>query len=108
MEYVLVGALVIIIFSVLHSPTRNKANQATQDFIGVCAVALERTSKKEARKAKILEFLSEHEEMGNEDIREALGVSARSVVNYMNELEAEGRIKQVGVTGRSVTYQLKN
>ncbi len=108
MEYVFVGALVVIIFYVLHSPTRKKTNQATQDFIGVCAVALERTSKKEARKARILKLLSEHEEMGNEDIRETLGVSARSVVNYMNELEDEGKVRQVGEIGRSVIYRLNN
>lgn len=108
MEYVFLALVAVALFYALHSPTRKKTNQTAQDVIGVCAVALERTSKKETRKTRVLELLAEQGEMANEDIRKALGVSARSVVNYMNELEAEGKTRQVGETGHAVVYRLPN
>jgi predicted HTH transcriptional regulator len=107
MIYIIVVLSFIVLFLLLHRPTKERVVRVTSDAVGVCAVALERTSQKEKRKARVLELLQESGEMGNEDIRERLGVSARSVVNYMNELEAEGKVEQIGVTGRSVTYQLK-
>jgi hypothetical protein len=30
------------------------------------------------------------------------------VVNYMDELEKEGKIVQIGTTGRGVTYKIKD
>ncbi len=108
MEYVFAIVVAVLAFYAFHSPTRTKVKQAADDIVGVCAVALERTSQKERRKAKALELLAKHEEMGNEDIRKALGVSARSVVNYMNELEDEGRAEQIGEAGHAVVYRLSD
>lgn len=106
MEYVIISiAVVAIVLYVTHTPTREKTQKAAQDVVGVCAVALERRSQKDMRKGRVLELLSEHGDMGNEEIREHLGVSARSVVNYMNELEREGKVTQDGETGRGVTYR---
>ena len=110
MDIILFLVLVVVFaastYSLLHQPTRQKMKRSGQEIIGVCAVALERSHIKNARKAEVLELLAEHGELGNEDIRQHLGVSARSVVNYMNELEAEGNIQQIGDTGRGVTYRL--
>ncbi len=109
MEYVLVVIVVgVLAFYLLHPPARQKTKQTAQDVIGVCAVALERTSQKEARKSRVLELLAEHGELGNEDIREYLGVSRNTVIRYMNELETEGKAKQIGVTGHAVVYRLSD
>ena len=108
MEYVFAVIVAALAYVALHPPARKRARQTADDIVGVCAVALERTSQKEKRKAKVLELLGKHEELGNEDIRKALGVSARSVVNYMNELEDEGRAEQIGEAGHAVVYRLSD
>lgn len=78
-----------------------------EQVAGICAVALEQTVRKGTNKEKITALLREKGEISNSDIREALGVSERSVVRYLDELEREGKVKQIGLTGRSVSYRLK-
>jgi len=63
--------------------------------------------KKKQNLDKVLELLEEKGEMSNSDIHKILGVSKRTVVNYMDILEKENKVEQVGNTGRSVLYQLK-
>ena len=55
---------------------------------------------------KIVELLKEKGELANADIRDELGVSARTIVNYMDELESEGVVEQIGDTGRDAKYKL--
>lgn len=105
MVYILIGLGLMVVFLLLQRPVKERAGRVASEVVGVCEVALERSSQKEARKQRVMEMINEVGELGNEDIRERLGVSARSVVNYMNELEAEGRVEQVGAVGRSVTYR---
>jgi len=65
-------------------------------------------NKKEAaveNKNKILEFLADKEKVVNNDIEKLLGVSDATVTRYMDELEQEGRVKQVGQG--SETYYTK-
>lgn len=108
MEYVIISiAVIVIMLYVVHAPVREKTKKTAQDVVGVCAVALERRSQKELRKSRVLELLAEHGDMGNEELRQHLGVSARSVVNYMNELESEGKVEQLGDIGQSVVYRIK-
>jgi predicted HTH transcriptional regulator len=107
MIYVLIILVLLLIMVAAHQPTRYRARRVADEVVGVCAVALERSSQKQTRKDKVLELLGKNGELSNEELRSALGVSARSVVNYMDELEAEDKIEQVGDTGRSVRYRLK-
>ena len=74
--------------------------------VKVCKSALDQTLKKSKNKKKIIELL-EQGELSNSEIREALKVSRRSVVRYMDQLEKEDRVEQVGDIGRGVTYRLK-
>lgn len=90
-------AIVVILFS----------RKTREQVYGICATALDQTVRKNANKEKILTLLAERREASNSDIREALGVSERSAVRYMDELEREGKVEQVGNTGRGVTYRLK-
>lgn len=78
-----------------------------QQIYGICAVALEQTVHKSKNKGKILELLERHCEIANHEIRGALGVSERTVVRYLDELEREGKVEQIGPTGRSVIYRRK-
>ena len=80
----------------------------------------ERTEK---RKAKILEFMKKEtvhkeelklcgidaskKEFTRPDVENLLEVSAVTARKYLNELEAEGKIVQVGTSGKDVYYMLK-
>lgn len=75
--------------------------------VGICADALDRTVRKNENKEKALKFVEEKQTVGNEEIREHLGVSRRTVVRYMDMLEKEGKVEQVGKVGFNVFYKLK-
>lgn len=64
-------------------------------------------SKKQFRKEKILEIIREKGSVTNNDIETALGVSDASATNYLQELEREGLIEQIGERGRFVSYKVK-
>jgi hypothetical protein len=74
---------------------------------GICAVAVGRDKVKEENKQKILDFLGQKGRANNTDIRELLGIADRTAVDYMDELEKEGKVRQVGETGRWTHYELK-
>lgn len=70
--------------------------------------------EKEENKRKILEFFESPSsakasegrgKVANDDIENLLGVSDATVTRYLDELEKEGRIRQVGRTGRHVYYE---
>ena len=81
----------------------------------------ERTQR---RKAKVVEFMKKEavhqhalqmcgietsrEEFTRSDVEKLLDVSPGTARKYLNELEAEGRVTQVGETGPNVYYVLKN
>lgn len=63
--------------------------------------------KKEINLSRIMSLFENNKELSNAEIRKALGVSSRTAVRYMDELERSGQVEQVGQTGESVTYRLK-
>ena len=60
--------------------------------------------KKEQTKAKILEILKTKDKISNRKVTENLGISSATVRRYFDDLEAEGKVKQVGKRGRNVFY----
>lgn len=69
-------------------------------------VLIERqTKQKEKNKQKILEIFKQVQRITNDDIQKLLGVSDASATRYLDELEKEGKIRQVGATGKYVYYQ---
>ena len=99
---IVIGVAVIIILL---------SRESREKIVGICAVVLGQDVKKRENKEKILALLregsGETKELSNSDIRSALGISDRSVVRYMDELEKEGKVEQVGDTGRGVQYRLR-
>ncbi|MDP3883259.1 MAG: winged helix-turn-helix transcriptional regulator [Candidatus Staskawiczbacteria bacterium] len=96
------------------SNSKTKENESSgigDRLLGICEVAIETASLKEERKQKIIELLKAdglvNGGLSNLEIRKALGVSSRTAVRYMDELEKEGRVEQVGKTGQNVTYRVK-
>lgn len=66
-----------------------------------------RSKKKAKNKKKILEFLKEKKRVTNNDVEKLLGVSDATATRYMDELEKERKVRQIGATGRAVHYILK-
>ena len=68
-------------------------------------------SEKEKQKNKnldeILLYLKEHKEITNNDIEELLKVSDATVTRYLDKLEEQGKIEQIGEKGRYVKYRLR-
>jgi len=62
--------------------------------------------KKEEYKVKILEELNKSGRIANDQAQKLLGVSDASAERYLQELEQEGKIKQVGKDERD-TYYIK-
>lgn len=65
------------------------------------------TRKKRENKEKILTLFQTHESVINNDIEKLLGVSDATATRYLSELERDGKVEQVGTTGRGVDYKLK-
>lgn len=93
----LIGIGLVLVFS-------RKAREAAG---GICAAVIGQSAKKQENKEKIISLLRERGELGNSDIREALGVSPRTVVSYMDELEREGKVDQTDKTGKYSRYRIK-
>jgi len=63
--------------------------------------------KKEENKRKITEFFgaAQNNRVVNDDIENLLGVSDATATRYLDELEKEGIIRQIGKTGKHVYYE---
>ena len=59
------------------------------------------------RKEKILQMFEEKEAIRNDDVEALLDVSHATAFRYLEELEQEEKIEQIGATGRSVHYKRK-
>ncbi|MCH7730022.1 DeoR family transcriptional regulator [Patescibacteria group bacterium] len=74
---------------------------------GFAAFNLKRQQAKKEGKKKILKLLKDKTSISNNDVERLLSVSDATATNYLQELENEGKIVQIGKTGRSVSYSLK-
>lgn len=54
---------------------------------------------------KVLELLNTKHPITNNDVESYLGVSDATATRYLDELEKEGKLVQVGKTGRYVYYE---
>ncbi len=62
-------------------------------------------SQKEQRKVKILAMFNGQASISNNDVEKMLEVSDATATRYMDELEKEGKVRQVGETGAGVRYE---
>lgn len=64
------------------------------------------TEHKESEKQAILVLMQTgNEPLTNEYVRQMLGISEATATRYFDELEREGKVKQVGKTGAHVFYE---
>jgi len=59
---------------------------------------------KEEGKKMILEQLEKKGRIANDEVQRLLNTSDASATRYLDELEKEGKVKQVGDTGHAVYY----
>ncbi|TAK57665.1 hypothetical protein EPO17_01335 [Patescibacteria group bacterium] len=63
------------------------------------------TELKEKRKAEIMRLFDARAEVRNAEVETLFSISDATVTNYLSELEAEGKIVQVGISGPAVSYK---
>lgn len=63
--------------------------------------------RKEEYKTKIIKLLRQKNKITNNDVEKLLRVSDATATRYLDKLEKQGLIRQVGRTGRSVYYERK-
>ena len=61
--------------------------------------------QKELDKETIYGLLETNHPLTNNDVEAMLGISDASATRYFDELEKEGKVRQVGKTGRHVHYE---
>lgn len=97
--------IIIFIIGIIIGYAIARATRAHQTAIGKSAQ--EQISAKEENKQKIIAYLQENSTASNNDIEQLLDVSDATATRYLDELEQEGAIEQIGEKGRFVKYQLK-
>ncbi|MBU1117407.1 winged helix-turn-helix transcriptional regulator [Patescibacteria group bacterium] len=107
MTYTMILILVLVIGIVLGSIfSARKRNSKLPKTIGQEGFIPEQTERKEENKEKILEFLKHNSKIVNDDVEKLVKVSNATAERYLDELEEENKIKQVGKTGNAVYYEL--
>lgn len=61
-------------------------------------------SRKRKKLDKIMEVLNTKPKVTNDEVEKLLHVSDATATRYLSQLEKEGKITQVGKTGKSVSY----
>ena|SRR3989344_2158639 len=72
---------------------------------GVQAINAERSKHKEESLGRIMALFDRQEEIANNQVERLLNVSDATATNYLNELEEQGKIIQIGAEGRGVIYR---
>lgn len=64
--------------------------------------------KSELRRKQVIDFLKEKKEITNDEYQKLTGVSDAQATRDLDALEKEGKIEQIGTTGKYVKYHLKS
>lgn len=94
-----VGGVVVVVVYILLRPKLRKNDSPRVGLI-------ERQAKeKEEDKQRILCILETQTPLTNNHIEQLLGISDATATRYLDELEKEGHVRQVGKTGKHVYYE---
>jgi len=67
----------------------------------------EQQQQKHENLKKVWEMARSKGEIANDDVERALGVSNATAERYLQELESQGKLEQIGKTGIKVVYRQK-
>src|SRR3989344_1157766 len=87
------------------APTSTSSSQATQparDLLVKARATIQ--DRKHKKLEKILEALTAKGKITNDEVEKLLHVSDATATRYLSALEKEGKIQQVGKTGKAVEY----
>jgi len=104
---IIIVCLLLISILYVRKKIKKSITKTSEGVAGICAFALDQLGRKNKNKVKILKLFEGKKELSNFEIREALRVSSRTVVRYLDELEEEEKVEQVGKIGHNVIYRLK-
>ncbi len=65
----------------------------------------EDVEKKRENLEKVRQIFAEQGRVANDDVEKFLGISDATATRYLDELEKEGFVRQVGKTGKHVYYE---
>jgi len=85
---------------------KSEAEEICEQSDGLEEYHEKRRKKKEEKKEQIRALLRTDGTIQNRDIVKLLDISSATATRYLDELEEEGRIRQKGSVGRSVTYEM--
>lgn len=94
--------IILLVVGIVIGYIISKSFGRAQDKLGVVK---EQAEEKKKNLEKVMEYFSEHKIATNNDIQVWLGVSDATATRYLDEMELWGKIRQVGRTGRQVTYE---
>jgi predicted HTH transcriptional regulator len=97
--------LAVIVLTTALMEAKKYGTKTKEELVDICNTVFDQNIKKQENLAKILTMFETDSELTNTEIRNALKVSSRTVVRYMDELEKEGKVMQVGKVGYTVTYR---
>lgn len=86
---------------------KKEMDKEKQEFSGLEEYNKKTAEIKEERKQKILSQIRESGKTDAGKIADLLNVSRYTAFRYLEELEKQGKIEQVGAVGRGVEYKLK-
>ena len=66
----------------------------------------EQNNEKQRNTEKLKDFITNKEKITNNDVEKFLNVSNATAERYLDELEKEGLLEQVGRTGKHVFYKI--
>ena len=124
MNYLLLIIVAVVSFTLGRKSMKTFTPKSAERLDSIRAEAHEALSERtEKRKERILEFMRKEKEHQNEligcnleaeckgvtcnNIEKLLDVSEQTAHKYLNELEKEQKIEQIGEVGRGVYYTLK-
>lgn len=98
------GVMALIMFYMYKLINDDESLNKTQDKPVPDLIAKQK-EEKEKNLEKILIYFTGHEKVTNDDVEKLLGVSDATATRYLEELEKEGKVRQVGTEGRFVYYE---
>src|SRR6056297_1430098 len=85
---------------------KQKEQEQEEDASGLESFNEKRQKKIEGRKDKIVEAIKEKGSIQTGEVADMFEVSRNTAYRYLEELEKEGKLKQVKKFGRGVRYRL--
>ena len=92
-----IGTIVGVILAAVFGLTKKR--------LGAVDIVSRQMKEKEENKKRIVEFMRGKDRITNDEVERFLGVSNATAERYLDELEKEGILKQVGRTGKHVYYR---